>query len=156
VKKLLWLLVLVALALPVTAAIVNRDVAITDGSGRVVSDGTFVTIGGVRADPDSLLLSVDQDTLNWQTVDLPGMPGTFNFQIAEETNCASLKFSFKVSDQGLTAGYAWGDTFTYYVGGTYKRDYFQIGAYDQFKVGAVGTDVDPNPTVEFFYWVEGK
>ena len=134
----------------VPVAVVPRD-----ANGVPVST-TFLHVGGAAGSVDSLQFAIDADTLNWQTVVLPGMSGYFNFQFSEDANATSARFCFRELQSKTDTSYAWGDTFSYWIDGNYRRDAFQIGAATHARIAVVGAEANPDSKIEFFWWVEGN
>ena len=145
-RKLLAGLLVLVLAVPAFADWINKPVAVLDGQGVKVSDGTFFRIEG-----DSLRARAAADTIAWTDVDLTGQTGWFNFKVPEVTSLVSLHFAFKESQTGITHSYSWGDTFLYPVSGEACRDAFQIGGADSFRFRATASS---DAMFSLYYWIE--
>lgn len=153
VRLLIVLSALLMLALPASAQFINLNMVPLDRNYQGVTQ-TFMHFDST---PDSVSVKVDNDTLDWSAViPLSGYGGWFNFQFTVEATAQSARFVFSEAVVGTTLTHAWGDTVNYYLGGLAKRDAFQIGMANSFKVAVTGTNAAPNGRVELFWWVEGN
>ena len=138
-KKWLWALVVLALAVPLTAGVLYDDIATIDSNARQLSGGSFFTMdSGTEAIRYSTRTTAVMDTLSnadtlavCRTTIIPtGIPGRFNFQIPQEATLTSGHFKFFERDQSQTEGYTAGSWVNFYVGAAAQRDFFDIACWD--------------------------
>jgi hypothetical protein len=153
-KRLLCVAALaLGLVLPASAAMIPVSVVPSDASGLWITqtfhkcEGGKATLVYGTADPDTL------DGSAQVLIDGPdGSAGWITFQVPQEANLTELVFQAKEIDTGLgPASYSWGDQWRFYVGGAYRIQAFQIGAWDSMKVWGMGAATD---TVTIWYWTE--
>ena len=151
-KALLAGLLCLALTVTAAASAINIPVVQSDANGRLIRE-TFINATG-----DSVLFvysvkgpaTVDTLDLN---IDM-SYPGWFNFQFPEEANAITAWFRFKEIDETSLATattYTWGDWIPYYIGGSYRRDAFNVGLSDSLQMCVVGSAYG---VMSVYYWTE--
>lgn len=160
-KWLLAGLLILALVLPLGAETVHRDIAKTDGSGRLLSNGSFFTYdAGVETLRYSTHKPSYVDTVSgvadsvaiWRTsINPEGFVGWFNFQIPEEATLSEACFQFYEVGTADSLTYTAGPWLKYYIGESYKRDGFEIGGWGRVRVVLVGS---ADGKVPLYWWTE--
>lgn len=153
-RKVLSLgLALVFMASVARAAVLPTVVVPDDARGRSVTT-TFHKGAGDRA--WLLYSTADAETLNQAGLAIPNPGGTVGWltvQVPENATLTALCLQFKEIDTGITppATYTWGDKLWLYVGGEYRHQIFQVGAWDSLKFWGLGSESD---SVRLYYWME--
>jgi hypothetical protein len=152
VKALLAGLLCLALAVPALASSINIPVVQRDANGTAIRESFTNATGDSVQFVYSVKGPATVDTLDLN-IDL-SFPGWFNFQLPAETNALTAWFRFKEIDEtaiGTNATYTWGDWVPYYLGGSYRRDAFNIGLSDSLQMCVVGSAYG---IMDVYYWTE--